>query len=221
MDKNKLYAVITGDIVGSSRAGNDRSFLLDALKNAFDRMQSIYRDQSKTIAFDIFRGDSFQGVISNPGLALAASLIIRSTLRKNQPSGQSSNWDARTAIGIGMIDYLPKNISEGDGEAYRRSGPCLDKMKKEQRLSIITPWKEVNEEMKAQASLFDAIIAKWSPQQAEVVLELLEGKSREEIGKVFDISQAAVHYRVKGSGWFGVEKFLDRYQIVLNERMRE
>lgn len=215
-----LYAVITGDIVDSSKiTKKEHSLLLNTLKSAFEKATSLYADQGETIPFDIFRGDSFQGLISHPESALEASLLIRGSLRKNQPESSAVSWDARTAIGIGTIDYKPQNISEGDGEAYRRSGPLLDKMKTHQRLSILTPWEELNEEMNVQAALLDAIIAKWSPEQAEIVLELLEGKSRKIISQQFNISQAAVHYRVKGAAWSAVEKFLQRYKILIKQKI--
>ncbi|MEX0770906.1 MAG: SatD family protein [Balneolaceae bacterium] len=219
----KLYAVITGDIVDSSKiTKEEHSLLLDTLKSAFEDITSLYADKKEeAIPFDIFRGDSFQGLIPHPESALAASLLIRASLRKNQPESSAVSWDARTAIGIGTIDYPPKNISEGDGEAYRRSGPLLDKMKTHQRLSIITPWKEMNEEMNVQAALMDAVIAKWSPEQAEIVLELLEGKSRKLIGQQYGISQAAVHYRVKGAAWSAVEKFLHRYEFLIKQKWPE
>lgn len=217
---NQMYAVITGDIVNSTKVDKEYyTVLLDALKKSFGQITSRYTNGGDPITFDIFRGDSFQGVISKPELALGASLIIRSYLRKSQPEKVSYSWDARTAIGVGTIEYLPKKVSEGTGEAYKHSGTFLDKMKTEQRLSVVTPWKEINDEMKSQAALLDAIIAKWSPQQAEIVLELLKGKSRKTIGKEFDISQAAVHYRVKGAGWFGIEKLLHRYQNILKNKL--
>jgi len=220
MDPNGLYAVITGDVVDSSKARDEhRSLLNEALKQSFKTVTAQYGPGGgKNVSFDIFRGDSFQGVLHDPADALAATLVIRASLRKNQPGESSFTWDARTAVGIGSISYLPEKVTEGDGEAYRRSGPLLDTMKSGERLSIATPWEDVNDEFGSQTALLDAVIAKWTPQQAETVLELLGGRSRKEIARKFDISQAAVHYRIKGAGWFAVEKFLNRYRAVLGEK---
>ncbi len=220
--EDKLYAVITGDIVNSTKVDKQHySRLLETLKGSFDRITTQYTNGKSSITFDVFRGDSFQGVVPKPEFALHATLIIRSCLRKSQPGKVSYNWDARTAIGIGSIDYLPDQASEGTGQAYKYSGPLLDQMKTEQRLSIVTPWKEINNEMKSQAALLDAVIAKWSPPQAEIVLELLKGKSRKAIAEKFDISQAAVHYRVKGAGWFAIKKFLHRYENILKNKLND
>lgn len=220
MAKKDIKSVITGDIVNSTKVeDNQYAKLIECLKTSFSRIAELHSNKSSEIIFDIFRGDGFQGLIPNPVAALHASLIIRSSLRKAQPSDSSFNWDARTAIGIGTIDYLPDNASEGIGKAYRHSGTSLDQMKTSQRLAIITPWGVVNNEMESQTALLDAVISKWSPSQAEIVLELLKGKSRKKISTEFDISQAAVHYRIKGSGWLAIEKFLQRYKNIITQQI--
>jgi len=67
----------------------------------------------------IFRGDSFQGVLSRPDEALNAALIIRASLL-SKFKGKRTRLDSRIAIGIGKIDYLPLDqAGEGDGEAFR------------------------------------------------------------------------------------------------------
>lgn len=214
-----MWAILTGDIVNSTKLDQEDYLLLtDALKESFRVINELYIPETTT-SFDIFRGDSFQGVIPDPSQALEACLVIRSSLRKAQPKKSSFNWDARTSLGIGTVDYLPDRVSEGTGEAYQYSGTSLDQMKTEQRLTITTPWQAVNNEMQSQAALLDAIIHKWSPSQAEVVLELLAGKSRKTIGKEFDISQAAVHYRIKGAGWFAIQKFIERYRNVITQNL--
>ncbi|MDZ7693358.1 MAG: hypothetical protein U5K69_19950 [Balneolaceae bacterium] len=223
MRKNSMYAIITGDIVESSKiAGKEKKKLFKALQEGFSWIQtnSPSHDKEQNSSFELFRGDSFQGAIPAPLFALPASLAIRSILRKSQPESSSTSWDARIAIGIGTIEYLPRDVSSGDGEAYRRSGRLLDAMKGEERLLIETPWPHVNEELNTQAALLDAIIAKWSPPQAETVLKLIEDKSRKTIADEFGISQAAVHYRVKGAGWHAIKKFLERYKTLITENIQ-
>lgn len=216
MADDSIYAVLTGDLVASSKfSGEDRQRMVEVLKGAFRSVGEL----QQPAGFEIHRGDSFQGLMEDPSHALAASLLIRSSLRKEQPDSSPENWDARTAIGIGTIEYLPDRISEGNGEAYRRSGPLLDEMKGGRRLRLHTPWQAVDEELNTQAALLDAVIAKWSSAQAEVVFELLGGRSRKEIGRNLGISQAAVHYRVKGAGWEAIERFLERYRSLINMKI--
>ncbi len=213
------YAVITGDIVQSSQLeGEQKDNLNIALKEAFDNIQNISKKAEKFPNFDIFRGDSFQGLLPDPGSALKAAILIRAMLRKNQPAEGKSNWDARIAIGTGTVDYLPENISEGDGAAYQNSGPVLDNLKGDFRSAVKTPNDETNGELKASCALLDAIIAKWTPNQAEIVVMLLNELTPKEISKKLNISQAAVHYRVKGAGWFAVEALLKRYEWLMGNK---
>ena len=65
----------------------------------------------------------------------------------------------------------PDQAGEGDGEAFRNSGPELDTMKKgEQNLIIRTPWTEINEELRTECALLDVIIQRWTKEQAEAIL---------------------------------------------------
>lgn len=216
MPDKKIYAVLTGDVVNSSDStGDEKDVLISSIKDAFNTVEKNIKSERPFPAFDIFRGDSFQGVLPHPGDALKAALIIRSSLIKQAENYKEADWDARIAIGIGAIDYLSDNISESDGPAYRNSGPVLDNLKTDNKLAITTPIEEHNNEFSASCALLDAVISKWTPPQAGITLRLLQNQPKKKIGKELDISQAAVHYRVKTAGWFAVEKFLERYQQVM------
>jgi hypothetical protein len=218
MPDEKNYAVITGDIVDSSEvSGNEKDQLIQSLKEAFDDIQNLLKDNKPPPSFDVFRGDSFQGLLSDPAGVLRAALFIRTALRKNQPGKQKSDWDARISIGVGTVDYLPEEVSEGDGPAYRNSGPVLDELKGEHKLAIKTPLQTINEELKVPCALLDAVISKWTQAQAEIVYMLLQNKAPKEIGNILDISRTAVHYRIKGAGWFAIEIFLQRYREIMNK----
>lgn len=212
------YAVITGDIVESSRLSDKQKAKLNqALKDAFGDIKHFSNNQTEALPqFNIFRGDSFQGLLADLPHALKAAILIRALLRNHQPDDIQHNWDARIAIGIGEVDYLPENISEGDGEAYQNSGPVLDNLKTDFRSAIQTSDKNINNEFKASCALLDAVIAKWTPNQAETVAMLLKGMTPKEMSKKLDISQAAIHYRMKGAGWFAVEALLNRYNQILS-----
>ncbi len=67
------YAVITGDIVASSRLeGEERKALLRLLKAIFAEVKR--RERGLVREFDIFWGDSFQRMVEDPRLALNISL---------------------------------------------------------------------------------------------------------------------------------------------------
>lgn len=212
-----VYAVVTGDLVESSQLkGAERDDLNEALKNAFWQIKKISKQSDSLPDFNIFRGDSFQGLFANPVDALKSAIFIRAVLRKSQPDETKNNWDARIAIGTGTVDYLPENITEGDGEAYQNSGPVLDNLKGDFRCAVKTPDEETNNEFKALCALLDAVIAKWTPSQAETVAMLLKGMTPKEMSKELDISQAAIHYRIKGVGWFAVQALLNRNEQLMN-----
>ena len=100
MGKNKIYAVITGDIVRSGKFGSDREKALKILK---DSLNSLNNFKSKSIGgiSDIFRGDSFQIVILEPIFALEIAIFLKARLSSKTIKGKSI--DIRIAIGIGEI----------------------------------------------------------------------------------------------------------------------
>ncbi len=243
METGKIYAVLTGDLIGSSRFRiEEREEILSILKDSF----KIISPDIIESPFGIFRGDSFQGVLSRPDEALKAALIIRSSLRSKFKE-RRPRLDARIAIGIGTIDYLPRDqAGEGDGEAFRNSGPELDKMKKGEQNSIIrTPWTDINEELRTECALFDALIQRLTKEQAEATLyhickikiclgeipndfyfqdfiqgETQEGITQEVIAKILNISQPALSQRLKTGGFWAVQVFLERFKVIIQNKIR-
>jgi len=238
METGKIYAVLTGDLIGSSRFTIDeREEILSILKDSFKIISSDIIESP----FGIFRGDSFQGVLSRPDEALKAALIIRASLLSKFKE-KRPRLDARIAIGIGTISYLPDQAGEGDGEAFRNSGPELDKMKKgEQNSIIMTPWTEINEELQTECALLDALIQRWTKEQAEATLyqirnkgdtpdfssskvimqgEPQKGKTQEVIAKILSISQPALSQRLKTGGFWAVQVFLERFKVIIQNKIR-
>ncbi len=212
--KEKLFAVITGDVAGSSRfTGDDRVKLLNALKTAFSNIEKILGDEVVAFPFEIFRGDSFQGVLGHPEQALTAGLIIRATTRSLFRLPVKDAVDARIAVGVGTISLMPgKSSGEGDGEAYRNSGPELDRLAKASRmLTIKTPHQEINRELDVECALLDAILGRWTPQQAEVALEFFGGATQEQIAVKFDVSQPAARKRMQAANLYQLELMMKRY----------
>jgi hypothetical protein len=215
MNHDQIYAVITGDIVGSTKLSvESRDFSLSSIESIFKYVRSTHGDINAHHV--IYRGDSFQAVISIPGIALEVSVMIRSTLRafKNQ-------LDARIAVGLGTIDYRHgKTISEWDGEAFRRSGPVLDEMKGDRRLQISTPWKDVDAELRIELALLDLIIRKWSRPQSEAIRLQLQGYTQERMAKELGISQPAIQQRLSSAGAPSLTDMIQRYQTLIEINIR-
>lgn len=219
MGDHELYAVVTGDIVGSTKLkAGQRSQLLRVIKRSLRRIDDIL--PGKVCApFTIHRGDSFQGVLSKPEAALRAVIIIRAGVRFGSQTRRLRHaLDARAAVGIGTVDFLPAGrASEGDGEAFHRSGQTLDVMKGDQRLVFRTPWQEIDTELDVECALLDALVNRWSAEQAGAILAQIRGLTQEQAAEEFGISQPAVRQRLERAGGWAVERLCRRYERLIAE----
>ena len=176
----------------------------------------------KQIDFEIYRGDSFQGIIESPEKALLIAILIRSRLRsalvgRNDNIGLENLWDARISIGVGSVEYQSEKIIESDGEAFQYSGKNLDLMKKSgDRLRILTPWEELNEEFDVTCKLIDGIIGKWSQISAQTAYYyFLTNKKQEQLAKQFNISQPAVHKRMITAHIEAIALYIQRFEKII------
>lgn len=71
---------------------------------------------------------------------------------------------------------------------------------------------EINEELKTECVLANALINRWTVQQAEAILLLLEGLTQDQIASKMNISQSAVNQRIKASNYSAIKVFLQRYE---------
>ncbi len=219
MKNRKIYAVLTGDLIGFTRFEEEqRSQIISLLKDSFKKIPR------RIIAspFVIYRGDSFQGVISRPQEAMRTAIIIRASLLSKFKL-KTARLDARIAIGLGMIDYLPpgNRAGEGDGEAFRNSGIELDRMKRaEQNLTVKTPWQEIDDELRTECALLDALMQRWTKEQAEAILYYIQGATQEEIAKTLRISQPAVFQRLRIAGYRAVQAALERYGTLIEYKVK-
>ncbi|WP_342304909.1 SatD family protein [Methanolobus sp. ZRKC5] len=215
INEKVLYAVITGDLVQSSQLEHETreemiAYLRDSLMFIEDHLQL---HDTIFLPFDIFRGDSFQVVLSKPDRALLASVLLSQRLSLFNEG--SKDFAARLSIGIGTIEYIPDsgNIGEADGVAFRLSGKALDTMKqKGQNLLVTTPNPALNLMFETQCSFFDLIAGRWTNIQKEIILEKLSGSTQEEIASRHGKSQSTISQSLKASGFDGVKKFLFNYE---------
>ncbi len=218
MGKNKTYAVITGDIVKSGKFGSEREKALKTLKDALNSLNNFKKKSIAGIS-DIFRGDSFQIVISEPTSALEIAIYLKAQLLSKTIKGKII--DARIAIGIGEIESLNrKNIKESDGEAFRLSGNALDNISKYRRFSIKPSIDELNKQMEFISSSIDSITRRWSPEQAEAIVLWLKGDTQISISKKLGISQPAVNQRLQLGGHFTLSESFDLFKHLLNKNYK-
>lgn len=238
MSKKDCIAVLTGDLIDYRKFKGGPNQYIDYLVDALDSVSKSFEFQ-----YQIFRGDSFQGILHQPEVAFEVSLLIRSHLlsqphlrlflnQKKDPPYKNrdrsavdgsdetvdghfleSRCDTRIAIGVGESSFLnEESIGSSDGQAFRFSGYRLDEMKRtKQNLSVVTPWNEFNEEIEIECSLVDAVIDRWTREQAMVVYLSLIGKKQDEISEILRITQSGVSQRLSRTGFSSLEKTIDRF----------
>ncbi|MBL6445647.1 hypothetical protein JMN32_04960 [Fulvivirga sp. 29W222] len=220
-----MVAVVTGDIIASKKI-EERAQLNEVLKSAFDIVD--HKVLKRTGSFEIYRGDSFQGVIEDPSKALLVAILIRARLRAWNYAGANGTKplhdlpDARLSVGIGTVSYKADKVVESDGEAFQYSGLLLDSMKQAGiELAIRTPWDDVNDELAVVCKLLDAIINRWSSAMAEAVcLYLQEEATQLELSTKLKISQPAVHKRLASANIDAVQAALNRFQKLIIRNLK-
>jgi hypothetical protein len=201
----KSYAVITGDIVDSSKlAKAERQKLPTQLRRASRETRKAFAD-AVPLEAALFRGDGWQLLVTDPARSFRIGLYFRACLRSETERGRG--LDTRLAIAVGGIDFLPGgNISQGDGEAYRASGRALEEMPKKQRLVLATPGED--SPLGVVALLVDALAQRWTGKQARAVMGALRGWTQEKIAKSWPepIAQPTVVKHLENAQWAAVEQ---------------
>jgi hypothetical protein len=208
--ENNLYAVITGDIVASSRlSGEEHESLHRVMQDAYSELAGAFPGAAGP-SIDIFRGDSWQMVILEPAPALRCGLFYRALLRAKM---QTHQFNTRMAVGVGHVSSVPdEHISRGSGEAYERSGQALDSMHGPEALRVVLP-----EEVEAQAvatvvCLLDERSSLWTDKQALAVTGVLRGWTQKETAEKLwpgGISQSGVSQHLDRAGWHAVAKGIE------------
>ncbi len=219
MKERRIYAVLTGDLVRSRDIKNACGE--ECIRRLKETLAEIGRDY--TAPFSIFRGDSFQGVSSNPEEALEDAVLLRLKLIAGFDRDNSVlRLDARIAVGIGTVRYLPEDgsVGEGDGEAFELSGLELDAMKKAGRgIIVTTPWEDLNMTLSIFCDVLDRMIGGYTKRQAEAVMLALEGFTQKEIGDRVGTGQSAVSYRLRGTDYDTIQKIIEWYRLRIRERL--
>lgn len=218
-----MIAVLTADLIDSSLyEENVLLEVLNTLKKEFQKITEEY--EVDDVRLQIYRGDSFQGIIKSPENALQIALQIKTAINRihlketKKNKAYSKIADFKIAIGIGVQDVEREAIAESNGPAFQYSGRTLDEMKTEHRKTKLkTDFKEINGEFNTSLYLLDTITDKWSTASAEVVYYLLKGLKEREVAAAIHISQSAVNQRKKAAGWDAISVLLDRYrEVILN-----
>ncbi len=205
----KLYSVITGDIVKSSKLSlENHKLLVKVMRSSSKDLSKIFPDALKYEP-ELFRGDSWQLLIKKPELALSIALFYRAYLKAKM---QLSSIDARMAISIGTVDYIESSF--GVGNAYKISGKALDKKgkRKIRFVSDVIPNSDVVDLIIQNA---DFISSKWTSNQCKIVLLALQNMDQKSIASKLRITQSAVSQQIDASGWTIIDQNIILFQNIL------
>ncbi len=208
-------AVLTGDIVGSSRLRGKDPGAGDLLDHAAAGVKAAFPEAGWS-GFSVFRGDSWQVCLGNARCALSVALYLRVWLRASDPD-LTPPLDTRVAIAIGRVDKMPGgSVLRGEGPAFELSGALLDALSDPVALAMGgLPF--ASEWVSASIGLMDYVISQWTPLQARAVLGALEGKKQEAIGELWSppISQQSVAMHLRRAGWTRIEATLQAFSDLL------
>jgi hypothetical protein len=225
VDPESIRAVLTGDIVGSSRLSVDeRRELQDGFSGGTARLEQNFSPQILHKP-EIVRGDSWQFAVADPVKSLRIALFFRALIRISLPEEEI---DSRIAIGFGTIDFMPgERISSGDGEAYRLSGEGLENLQKPFRMGLFFPDKyrsNLTGALDMIVKLIDREVRQWTKAQAESTAGALIGLTQQQIASNWvdrDITQQAVGQHLERAGWSAIEAGLSFFERAIPTALSE
>lgn len=224
----KTYAVLTGDIIGSSRLGPS------GLGDAMERLRKLAGEFGQVHPSsivgrpDVFRGDSWQLCVQRPSLVLTAAVFIRAGLK-------ASGFDSRVGIGWGSVERLnEERISESGGPAFVLSGQALDGMGKGRSLALplfdkaafdVIPFSTFAY-LSAAVGLLDALIKGWTQRESVAVYGAMLHLSQEDVAALpiartkqgRSPTRQAIQDALRRVSWVRhVEPFLETVETVMEE----
>jgi len=203
-----IRAVLTGDIVNSTRLGkaNERK-LLRMLKRILD-----------SYLFEFYRGDSFQAYLKDPESAFRIALLCRAAAISIPLENETISSDVRISIGIGKVSTTVKTLASAKGEAFLLSGRAFDEITvSDTRLSIVSFNQLANAGLQVVSDYANAIFRSMTSKQAEVIFELLNGKTQLEIAKKFKRTKSTISQHVSAGKWSEIESLLKQYENIINQ----
>lgn len=206
------YAIITGDIIASSKLSpSNRLTFITSFEGFLKQLDKEFNSRS-----EVYRGDSFQLSVSDISQALRMALICKMFVRSFlfEASIASYPLDARIAIGIGKVDILGKKLGVSAGEAFEASGKLLDGMKSKKLGIAVNTNDSFQLELETSFYLLDTIISRTTALQCEVIFHKLFERTEHEIAGLLKIKQSAVNQRSRHGDWNAIAMLLKRFEKI-------
>lgn len=213
MRQSRYYAVLTGDIIKSSRLSSThlesvRSSLIHAV-NAVRRWKpGVVKGKP-----EFFRGDAWQLLLADPAWALRAGIFLRASLLAGGLT------DTRVAIGLGEVEVISsERVSLSTGQAFVLSGKALDRMTGYSSMTIEVPRSAgpLSDWLRVAGHLCDALIAQWTTRQAELVRAAVSPvePGSEAIGRSLKpaVSKQAVSKGLNSANWHVIREAIRAFE---------
>jgi hypothetical protein len=212
MAQLKYYAVLTGDIIGSSRL---RSPQLESVRSSLIRAVGAVRHWKRGLVkgrMEFFRGDGWQVLLTDPAMAMRVAIFLRASLLAGGVA------DSRIAIGLGESDRTHSRIALSTGQAFVLSGHALDEMTQYSRMTIGIPKSSapLSDWLPVVGHLCDSLIDQWTRRQAEIVCFVIDPKEPdyEKVGQSMrpKVSKQAVAKGLRGANWYVIREAIHRFE---------
>lgn len=210
-----IYAVISGELAEARKISHeDLGKIPDIIRGSFKEVNR-HRERVQRMDYEIIRMDEFLCITDRPVSSLHSMIMLASDFRLKTYRELNIRADLRLSIGVGPVELMQRELRESDGTAFRYAADGLKSFKRNQRLFITTPDKEINKEFAVACGFMDILIHDWSDEQAEALFLSLSGKNQTEISEELKISQPAVNRRLKAAHADAIERFIKRYEHLL------
>ncbi len=211
------YAVIAGELAPGARVSDAQySKIPDLIRASFQAVNRLVPEAGK-LKYEIIRMDEFLALSDSPTNSIRSVIMLFSAFRFLSYKELAERLELRICEGIGPVEFAQDHLRESDGTAFRTATSGIGKMKRNQRLRIISPEKSLNAEFDLTCSFMDIMIHDWSDEQAEALFLNLTGKNQMEISKLLGISQPAVNRRLKAAHFDTVNKFINRFEHLIEK----
>jgi hypothetical protein len=215
MTKKAHYAVVAGELAPGARVSDEQfSKIPDLIRASFQAVNRLVPAEGK-LKYEIIRMDEFLALSESPVHSIRSVIMLFSAFRFLSYKELRERLELKICQGIGPVEFAQEHLRESDGTAFRTANDGIMKMKRNQRLSIITPEKRWNQELELTCSFMDILIHDWSDEQAEAMFLNLTGKNQMEISQMLNISQPAVNRRLKAAHFDTIHRFINRFEYLL------
>jgi hypothetical protein len=207
MTQFKYYAVLTGDVIKSSRLPpaqleSVRSSLISAVDTARGWKRGLVRGKP-----EFFRGDAWQLLLTDTAMALRVGVFLRASLLSRGLA------DSRVAIGLGEVEEIShERVSLSTGQAFVLSGKALDRMTLYSNMTIEVPKSvgPLSGWLSVASHLCDSLVGQWTTRQAELVRAAVNPKEPDsgKIGQSLKpaVSKQAVAKGLSGANWYVIRE---------------